>query len=132
MPCDESAAGNRRRAIIFWSMCIPVRATFATAALLLATYTPPPLLILVGAAATPVAAGFWVNVVRASRGDKECGGLGGRAWWNRSRVVHATLWTVAAGAGFAQAWWTGWVLAADVGVASLSGAANHVRLRVCC
>lgn len=126
--CDESVVANRRRARLFWLACIPVRASFAAAALLIPLYMTPRLLILVGAAAALAAIGFWSNVIRAARGEHTgCGIFGGRVWWERVRVVHAALWTIASTAAFAQAPWAGWVLVADVSVGALAGASHYVQ-----
>ena len=115
--------GSRR--LLFWLACIPLRAALAVGGVLL-----PPVgeafSLLFGIYCLLTGAGLTANVVLWWTGQhKGRGGLGGKVWWARIRIVHALLW-LAAGVVFLARGPGGWILVADVGVGALAGALHHL------
>lgn len=115
---------DRRRARLFWSVCIPVRLAIAGGALALG-YGAPRLLPALGAVAAAVAIGFVTQIVRAACGWKTHGGFGGRVWWTRMRYLHAAAWAAAAVLGLLRLPYAGAPLLADALAGALAGAWRH-------
>lgn len=116
---------DRTRTRLFWLACIPLRAAIAVGGVLLPSVDDA-FSLLFGVYCLLTAAGFTANVVLWWTGHhKGSGGLGGRVWWARARVVHALLW-LAAGVVFLVRGPGGWILVADVTVGTLAGALHHL------
>lgn len=111
------------RARRFWLGCIPLRLAIAWAALLVSLYAPAPWRRAFAGYAALTALGFAYNIWLAARGRKTHGGFGGRVWWGRLRYAHAALWGGCAAALWLGAPWAGLLLAGDVGLAIVAGAA---------
>ncbi len=116
---------DTQRRLLFWLVCIPVRALIAVGGVLLTT-ADDIFVVLYVAYCLLTAVGFATNVVLWWTGEhKGVGGLGGRVWWARVRVLHAVLW-LAAAIVFVIGGPGGWILVADVTVGALSGLVHFV------
>ena len=114
---------DRRRKLLFYAVCLPVRFLIAILGLLLVQvdsffYAAFSVYCFATAIGFGVAIGLW-----ACKG-RNTGGLGGRIWWNRVRIVHTVLW-VTAGILFAVRAPGGVVLLADALVGLGVGIAHH-------
>lgn len=80
----------QRRAVLFWGVCIPVRAYLASRG------NDPAL-----RAAAVVMSYRWL----AGLGAGHKGAFGGPAWWAEQRPVHGLLWAAYAATGTARFLW---------------------------
>lgn len=111
---------DAQRFWLFWLCCIPFRAAIAVGGLLLPTVDTV-FFLFYGIYCLLTSVGLTTNVLLWCSGNASgVGGLGGRVWWARVRVVHAALWLSAALA-FAAHGPGGWILVADVIVGALAG-----------
>ena len=108
---------------LFLLVCVPVRAGFGAAVLLL----PRAALPYAGAVAAAIALGFVSSIARGRAGTLVHGGFGGVVWWARLRPVHLVAWAAAAALLFARAPqpYAGLVLLADALLGALAGAAHY-------
>jgi hypothetical protein len=73
--------------------CLAARIFVAFLALVVPSY----LLIFLSVFYAGTASGLWYNVgLSVTRWRRKTGAFGGTVWWDRVRVVHAVLWTIAA------------------------------------
>lgn len=111
---------------LFWLGCIPLRLLLSSLVLWIGIVKPQ-LLMLFGVYAAVTATGFGINVIRAAKGNKQVGGLGGTIWWTHMRYVHIILWTCASILAFYEWKYVGLVFACDAFIGSLAGGFHHLN-----
>ena len=110
---------------LFWLCCLPLRAAIAVGGVLLVEVTDA-FYIFYALYCIVTGIGFSANVALWVAGQhKGRGGLGGRVWWARARILHALLW-LAAGVAFLFRGPGGWILVADVSAGAAAGLLHHV------
>jgi hypothetical protein len=106
---------DARREALFWTVCLPARAVFAASASIAELRAVPVLQTLLALYMASWGAGLFVNFVRGASAPAlrarlggtrdgaeqlrlqdelyllEHGAFGGRVWWQRHRLVHASL-----------------------------------------
>ena len=87
---------DRERFYLFWGVCIPLRITLGALAIYFTLMSNPTAFYAVGTFCSLVAVGFAANVVLTLVGKKTRGALGGRVWWNKSRIIHFMLYALCA------------------------------------
>ena len=93
---------------LFWLCCLPLRAAIAVGGVLLVEVADA-FYIFYALYCIVTGIGFSANVALWVAGQhKGRGGLGGRVWWARARILHALLW-LAAGVAFFRGP-GGWIL----------------------
>ena len=114
------------RFYLFWWICIPVRLGIGGAALGITLTRIHALFYLAGALSAAVAIGFAANVICTVLGCKTRGGLGGRVWWRRARVIHCMLWAVCAALCFTRTYGAGAILLLDAVLGCIFGLFHFV------
>ena len=110
---------------LFWLCCLPLRAAIAVGGVLLVEVADA-FYIFYALYCIVTGIGFSANVALWVAGQhKGRGGLGGRVWWARARILHALLW-LAAGVAFLLRGPGGWILVADVSAGAAAGLLHHV------
>ena len=113
---------ERRRIVLFWCGCIPVRILLAH----LISITPDTLSPFVSLLSVSISITFLMNIVRAKRGTKKIGGLGGQVWWTRLRFIHALSYGLIAYFLFQMEQETASIIAyVDVCVAIVAGVVHY-------
>ena len=103
--------------VLFWSVCIPVRIGIALLALTETVFLP-----LLGVLFLAAACGFAYHIIEHISGRAgPLGGLGGKRWWVRTRVLHFGLWSIAAAFALVNDVRAGYVLFVDVALGMFVG-----------
>ena len=114
----------RARFLLFWLCCLPLRATLAVGGVLLVDVDDA-FYVLYALYCIVTGIGFSVNVALWLTGQhKGRGGLGGKVWWARARILHALLWLTAA-VVFLVRGPGGWLLVADASVGLVAGLLHY-------
>lgn len=125
-PVDTAnATPPARRRMLFWAVCIPMRALIAIAVLYVGVRHPS-LLPPVAAYTGVTAAMFAFHAVRAMTGQKTHGGFGGAVWWAHARYFHIAMWAACAGLAAMRVPWAGALLLFDV-LGAVVGGTLHFR-----
>ena len=114
---------NRRRKLLFFSVCLPVRFLIAALGIVLVQYHDA-LYILSSAYCLVTAAVFGVHTGLWACSVERLGGFGGAIWWHRVRILHTILWATA-GVVFAVRGPGGWLLLADAVLGLTVGVVHH-------
>ena len=112
---------DRARFYLFWWVCIPLRITLGALAVYFTIMSNTAAFYAVGTLSSLVAIGFAANIVRTLLGNKTRGGLGGRVWWNKSRIIHCILYTTCAALCFARIRGSGGIILLDAGIGCCAG-----------
>ena len=120
---------DRKRALLFWHTCLPLRATLATIAFLAPRTISLVLALYLGGWGVGLLYRFAHHCVHY-RDTPEYGNFGGVVWWQWPRLVHACL-LLAYAIGTLFAWpLARWCAVADVAFGAAAGAVYFV-LRPC-
>lgn len=113
------------RARLFWLACIPLRLSIGATVLYLG-YRLPHIFPFVAIYTAATVFGFAHNLLRTIDGTKTTGGLGGRVWWVRMRIVHMLAWLTCTVLILLQVEWAGAVLVLDA-LAGVAAGIAHFR-----